>query len=113
MKIAVLALLMLFLTGCRKEVTIPEHLLGKDEMINVLLDLHIAEAEIVSLRVKRDSSEIYFREAEKVIFEKFGIPDSIFKESYEFYLENPEFLEEVYSAVVDSLSLKEKLAAPN
>lgn len=87
----------------------PKSLMNEGEMINYLIDLHIAEAGIQNLRVKADSSKIVFAIKERQLLREHHITDSIFIKSYNYYLANPVMLEKIYSAVVDSISLRQSL----
>ena len=78
-------------------------------MTNYLIDLHIAEAAVQNLRLKGDTSMVVFAVKEKQLLLEHNITDSIFINSYNYYLANPIILEEIYSAVVDSISLRQSL----
>jgi len=90
-------------------VEVPAHLLTEQEMIGMLVDVHIAEAKIRELGVPRDSSRKLFRRIERDLFKKYQVNDSIYVASFQFYLNTPDRMVEIYSAVVDSLSLRQKL----
>ena len=103
-------LMALFVLSCRKRtVDVPDHLLSQQEMIGFLVEVHIAEAKIKELGLGQDSAMKLFQVLEKDLMEKYGINDSIYIESYQFYLRSPDEMVKVYSAVVDSLSLRERL----
>lgn len=75
-------------------------------MISFLIDLHIAEAKVGYIKVKdRDSLEIIFRNYEQSLFKKHNISDSVYFQSYEYYLADMEKMHRIYGAVVDSLSV--------
>ncbi|MDF9801067.1 hypothetical protein OKW21_006330 [Catalinimonas alkaloidigena] len=98
----------LMLAACQQEEVIqkPEGLVPESKMISFLIDMHIAEAKMGYLQVKdRDSLEIIFRNYEKALFEKHQVDDSAYYHSYEYYLADMEKMHEIYSAVVDSLSV--------
>ena len=78
-------------------------------MVRYLVDLHMAEANVSNLRLPPDTSTYIFEAFELDILEKHGISDTTFMRSYNYYLQNPGQLEEIYSAVVDSISLKQSL----
>jgi len=59
--------------------------------------------------MNKDSVRVFFPEVEKRLFEKHDIDDSLYLISFNYYLENVELMEEIYTAVVDSLSLRERL----
>jgi hypothetical protein len=46
---------------------------------------------------------------EKAIFKKYKIDTVLYNRSYKFYAQNPELLDEVYVAMIDSLTYKEKI----
>lgn len=83
--------------------------LSKDQMVEVLIDIHLAEAGVQDIRLKNDSSILVYRTQEKLLYKKHNISDSTFIKSYNYYIEHPDQLEEIYSAVIDSLSLKQVL----
>lgn len=84
----------------------PANLLSKDKMVSFLIELHLAEAKISYAKVKNpDSTEILFRNYEQYLFEKHHIDDSVYYRSYEYYLAHMDQLEDIYTAVVDSLSV--------
>lgn len=96
--------------SCQSENETPPGIIPKNKMISFLIDLHIAEARINDLSLRRDSAEAFFKEVEDSLYAKNGIShDSIYQKSYEYYLRDVNGLDAIYSAVVDSLSLRERL----
>lgn len=87
----------------------PKDIIAREKMVDIMIDIHLAEAGIQDLRLRKDSAERLFATQEKYIFKKYGVSDSSFLRSYNFYLENPEMMEEMYTAIIDSLSLKQVL----
>lgn len=84
----------------------PDDLVPPDKMISFLVDLHLAEAKMSYGDIRQaDSLEIVFRNYERFLFDKYGIEDSAYYRSYEYYLTNMDQLHEIYGAVVDSLSV--------
>ena len=108
MKKSFLGIIILVAVGCLSDRP-PKSLMNEGEMVNYLIDLHMAEAGIQNLRLSADSSKIVFAIKEKQLLKKHHITDSVFVNSYNYYLERPVKLEEIYSAVVDSISLKQSL----
>ena len=97
--------------ACDDKKSKPEGVLPKEKMISFLIDLHIAEARINNLNLRRDSAEKLFHKVEDSLFAKNGIDsDTVYDYSYEYYLKDIKGLDEIYSAVVDSLSLRERLS---
>ena len=91
----------------------PEWLLEKDKMIGFLIDLHLTEAKLIKLGVKRDSTDKLFKVYEKQLFGKHQINDTIYFKSYNYYLEDVKEMKEIYVAVVDSLNVREQLIKQN
>lgn len=85
-----------------------EPILGHHEMVKALTEIYLAEQKVNRLGVPRDSAEREFERFKKVIFERIGTSDSIFKRSFNYYMDRPREMEQIYSTLVDSLSLMEQ-----
>ncbi len=100
---------MLSLLACeRKEVT-PKGVIPKEKMVSIFIDMHIAESQISSLNLKRDSAKLLFEHYEQKVLESHEVNDSLYIESYNYYLYNVNDMEKIYDAVIDSLSLRERI----
>lgn len=86
----------------------PSEVLTEAEMVRVLTEIYQYEEKINRLNEPRDSAEKIFALASPGIFQRIGIPDSVFRSSYDYYIDHPAELERIYSVVVDSLSLREQ-----
>jgi hypothetical protein len=104
--VLVLAVLLLF--SCEKEVRKPAGILSKEEMVSVLTELYIVEERMNRLNLPADTSKLVFEVMEANVYEKTGVPDSVFKSSFDYYLDDPKEMELIYTALVDSLQLKEQ-----
>lgn len=106
-----LSVLFLFflLAACIDQKGTPDGILSKQKMVDFLIDLHIIEARLNTVRFPQDSVKLFFPDIEKELFEKHNITDSIYFVSYQYYLENVKEMEEIYTAVVDSLSIRERI----
>jgi hypothetical protein len=85
--------------------------MSKQQMVSFLIDLHLMEAKINVVRFPKDSTKAYFPRIEEALFEKHNITDSVYFKSYQYYLNDMFAMEEIYSAVVDSLSLRERISS--
>ena len=103
--------------GSRDKGIMPERLLTEQEMIDVMTDVQIIEADInyqksqdrnrdpndTVKRVPKDyvkmSKEYYGQ-----LFEHYGITDSIFVQNMRYYAERPVVLERVMDSVVQRLT---------
>ncbi|WKN44494.1 DUF4296 domain-containing protein [Tunicatimonas pelagia] len=84
----------------------PVDLLDKSTMASILIDLHLAEAKMSYTGSRNaDSIEIIYRNYEYSVFKDHNVTDSIYFRSYEYYLDHMAEMEQIYSAVVDSLSV--------
>lgn len=113
MKKFFLGLLLIFFFSCIHTDKPPADIMTKQEMINFLIDLHIVEAKINILSVPPDTVKKFFPEIQDNLFEKHHITDSVYYKSYQYYLTHVDEMEEIYSAVVDSLSIRERVLNTN
>ncbi|MEK6783245.1 MAG: DUF4296 domain-containing protein [Bacteroidota bacterium] len=86
----------------------PPGVLGKQELAEVLVELYAGEARMSGLAVVPDSSLKLFQPFEEELLRKRGIPDSIMKITYRYYVAHPVDLEQVYDVVIDTLTLREQ-----
>ena len=121
-RLSIIIMLFLLATACgRKEKGfMPERLLTEREMIDVLTDVQIIEADINYQKTQeRDQNEEdsvkiapkdFFkmsREYYDQLFAHYGITDSIFTQNIKYYAERPELLERIMDSVTNRLA-KEK-----
>jgi len=102
-------LMVLAFLGCDRQEKIPEGIMSKQEMTEVLLHAHLIEARINQLRISGDSSKKLFMRLEDHMFDTLGVDSSRYFDSYNYYLQKVKPLEEIYQMVIDSLSLREKI----
>lgn len=95
--------------SCVNKPAPPEGIMSQQEMVDFLIDIHIIEAKVSMSRIPYDSVKLFFDEVEDSLYRKHHVTDSIYKKSYQYYLEKIDLMEEIYSAVVDSLSLRERI----
>jgi hypothetical protein len=100
--------LVAFFISCSTKERVPAGVLAKEEMVRVLTELYVGEEKINRMAVTRDSSEKVFSLLEGKIQQKTGIPDSVFKRSMNYYFDHPLEMELIYTALVDTLNLKEQ-----
>jgi hypothetical protein len=77
-------------------------------MVNVLIEVYIAEEKVNRLLLHRDSASTVFRTMQGLISKKTGVSDSVLKKSFDYYVDRPKQLELIYTALVDSLQLREQ-----
>jgi len=97
-----------WLVSCGKKT--PKGILSKKEMVQVMGELYVAEEIVNHLALSRDSAKKVFTVMEGKVFEKAGVQDTLFRKSFDYYMEHPKELEFIYTALVDTLQLREQRA---
>ena len=88
----------------------PEGVLTQPEMVKALMDIYITEEKVNRLALNRDSAVELFDSLKVRTFERLDIKDSVFKQSLNYYTRRPKEMELIYTALVDSLQLREQKA---
>ena len=112
-RLFVITILLLLLSACgnKSNTFMPERLLTEEEMIDVMTDVQIIEAEInyqKSTDKEQDTisadykamAQSYYRQ----FFEHYGITDSIFSQNLKYYTERPKTLQRIMDSVVQRLT---------
>lgn len=86
----------------------PEGILSKEEMVQVMEELYIAEEKVNHLSLSRDSSKQVATFMQSRVFENAAVDDTLFKRSFDYYMEHPKEMELIYTALVDTLQLREQ-----
>lgn len=101
--VRILALTLILFTACaEEEVPIP---LSEEKMIDVLIDLHMAESMIEKLPLSdRDTvGHVYYR----MIYREHGISEAEFDESIAILREDPKRLNALYEQILEKLNVLE------
>lgn len=104
-KIGILGCLVLFFSCGKEEVPIP---LSEEKMIDVLIDLHMAESMIEKLPLTdRDTvGHVYYR----MIYREHGVSEEDFDQSIAVLREDPVRLNAIYEQVLEKLNVLEATA---
>lgn len=99
-----LLLLIVSLVACSREEIIPLPL-TQDKLVDVLVDVHVAEAMIDKIgAVDQDTvGKVYYR----MIFREHGITQQAFDESMSILREDPKRLNDLYEQILDTLNVRE------
>lgn len=100
---------LVFASGCQQEKT-PPGVLNKKDYAEYLVNIYVAEAKLNTYAITPDSAMELFLPFEQSLQEKFSTNDSVIQKTYQWYLAHPEQLEQVYTAVIDTLNLLEQKA---
>jgi hypothetical protein len=74
----------------------------------LLSEIYIAEGKISRLGVSPDSAQKLYKVFREMVNERTGVSDSVFQRSFRYYRDRPKDMELIYSALVDSLNLREQ-----
>jgi hypothetical protein len=105
--LAIAAFVVTALFSCQKEKE-PAGILSKEEMVRVMTEVYFLEERVTRMNLSPDSARNVFEIVSGRISEKTGIEDSVFRASFDYYMDRPKEMELIYSALVDSLQLKEQ-----
>lgn len=72
-------------------------------------DIYILEFSINELPIKRDSAKMLYDYFESKYFLENNIDTTEYNASFEYYLNNPDQLADIYEILADSLSLEMRL----
>ena len=106
-KLIILSILPLFfLASCQRDKP-DKGLLGKKEIIPLLVDLHLVYAIQSSVDFRQISREVDSVDVYTYIFEKHGVSKVVFDSSIAWYSRHPEIFTEIYDEVVMDLTQKQ------
>ena len=87
----------------------PENLVDREKMVQMLADIHLADAAFNSLRhrdsIVQNSSSANFYYS---ILEKYNVQDSTFEQSFVFYASQPRKFEKMYREAMNILNEMEQ-----
>lgn len=110
-------LLAVVLAGCaRPEAPLPPpNLLPMPVVTSILIRVHLLEARVEGSRLNPDSTRALYQREQALIFKHYGIAsaDSSFQLSYRYYAVHNKDLDQIYTAVIDSLTILDKSLGGN
>ena len=88
----------------------PDRLLSEQEMISIMTDVQIIEADINYQKTQVNEPDYVPRDYKALsqsyygqLFEHYGITDSIFSQNIRYYTEHPAILERIMDSVMQRL----------
>jgi hypothetical protein len=103
-----IALVVLLISCDYKVIEKPKPLIREKQMVDMLFDLHMAEATFNRMRydsVLSNSSSANFYYS---VLEKYEVPDSVFEKSFIYYASDPKSFEKMYREVISRLGETEQ-----
>jgi hypothetical protein len=92
--------------ACGGDQSKPDHILSKDRMVGVLIDVQLAQTRVNDLRLKADSAQEVYDYYQEYLLEQHTVEDSAFYESLSYYLNRPIELNEIHEGILDTLNLR-------
>ena len=116
-KIWVLAV---FVAGCLPEPKTPDaqnlsndSLLSRKQMVDLMIDLHVAESRAVQGRINgADTVQAFYNRLVSEAFKRHKTDSSTYNKSFRYYSTKPHLLDSIYNNIVDSLGLMESKTPP-
>lgn len=96
-----------FITCCTSDEK-PEHILSKEQMVGLMIDMQIAQTRVNDLRLKSDSAREVYDQYHAYLLEEHVVNDSVFYKSLEYYLNRPIDLNVIHEGVLDTLNFRLK-----
>lgn len=109
MKIRVLVMVMVLFFSCNKTAKIPKELYNREEMAHIMKDLYVLEYKVKELNLGTDSVKKVYDHYESKYYQENEIDTARYEKSFQFYLNQPEHLEYIYTIIADSLSLQDRM----
>ncbi len=95
--------------SCEAEEEIPEGILSEKQMIELLIDIRVAEGKVVNLSLSKDSATVLYKALEKRVFESYQVDSADYTKSYNYYLLNPRKFLSINNVVLDSLKVRQQI----
>ena len=110
MKKVFLILAIFLCTYCStKKAKNPKGLYSMEQVAVFLKDLYLLEQKVKELKLTNDSAKIVFAYYEAKLYEEHNMIDSLYRESFKYYMDDIKGLTRIYEIIADSLSLEERL----
>ena len=110
MKKSIVVILLLAVSCGDREGTPPPNLLSREKMVSMMAEMYVVEEKATRLELPSDSSKKVFDLLKTRLYAKTGVADTTFKRSFDYYMSRPQDMELIYTALVDTLNLKEQRA---
>ena len=101
-------LLTFWLSACGSD-NKPENLIPEDKMAKILTEIHILEAQVTNLHFQHEDSSVFVYQRMKVnMLKKFNMDTATFKNSFQYYVINPDKMKGIYVEVKKQLEAQKK-----
>ena len=105
MKLIFFLLLCLLFACAEPKENIRQDILSENEFVVILKDIHLAEANFELQKNKGlEKAKNELSNSYTSIYKKHNVSEEKFKETLNFYAQNPEMLEKIYTDVLEQLT---------
>lgn len=99
----------MLLAACKEDTKAPSWVIPENKMVEILIQIHLAESRVSLKNLPADSSNKYFQYLQGNIYSNYKVDSVSFNKSFKYYSADSKKIDQIYSAVVDSLSLRETM----
>jgi hypothetical protein len=92
--------------ACGSQDDKPDHILSKEQMVALMIDVQMAQTRVNELRLKKDSAQKVYDHYQGYLLEAHEVKDSVFYESLQYYLNRPVDLDLIHEGVLDTLNFR-------
>jgi hypothetical protein len=85
----------------------PKNLLPEQKLVQILADVHVAEARIENNVVYPDTALMLYGLEQQRILEAHGVEEQLFRDTYRYYLNDLQKMDRLYEIILDTLSVRE------
>jgi hypothetical protein len=85
----------------------PKNLLPEQKLVQILADVHVAEARIENRIVYPDTAMMLYGLEQQRILEAHGVEEQLFRDTYRYYLSDIKKMDKLYEIILDTLSVRE------
>ncbi len=103
-KLVVLILLLFVSCNSSNTTASSKDKLPKEKMVEVLLDVHLAEASFTAIDRNKKDAESEMANEYALIFKKHDVKSEDFFSTYNYYIEHPALLDSVYGELVSRIT---------
>jgi hypothetical protein len=105
----IVLILLMLLMGCghkdqENKIQPPPHLIPRDEMISILVDIHLVEASFKTNPARKEDPYSYSSVYYDSVFKKYSITREDFEENLEYYQHDMGDFDKMYEEVITRLS---------
>lgn len=96
----------LLMVACAGEKKVPEGMIPENEMVNILLDIHLMESQIEARRyLSRDSMQVAYMKEQASLFKKHKIDSAQYYKSYDYYFTEMSHMKDIYTKVAERMKV--------